>query len=263
MQAFRRLLYSTLGLKGYLTFVRKSFFLAYSNGLLKSKAEYKWHHFVPNIIKEGDTVIDIGANLGYFSSLFCKLAGKTGKVYSVEPVQPFREQLQDQLKNATNSEIIGAALGAENVAEIVLGIPEEVRQLGYLRTGLPSILHGGTDKPDGINTFGASLKKGSELFGGLAKIDYIKCDIEGYETIVFDEMKEIVAQKKPIVQVETWGEQLDTIIALFQSLNFNGFKLYDGKLIPLQQVPKDTWGSDDTLFVPAEKMDRVKRFLKS
>jgi len=189
MQALRRLLYSTLGLKGYLTFVRSSFFLAYKNGLLRNKPEYKWHYFVPNLIRQGDTVIDIGANLGYFSDIFCKLTGKTGKVYSVEPVQPFREQLQQQLKHATNSEILGTALGAENIDEIVLGIPEEVRQLGYLRTGLPSILHGGNDKPDGVHTFGAPLKKGSELFGSLDKIDYIKCDIEGYETIVFDDMK--------------------------------------------------------------------------
>jgi FkbM family methyltransferase len=262
MQALRRLLYSTLGLKGYLTFVRNSFFLAYKNGLLKNKAEYKWHHFVPNIIQQGDTIIDIGANLGYFSDIFCKLAGKTGKVYSVEPVQPFREQLQLQLRNAGNNEIIGSALGAENLDEIVLGIPEEVRQLGYIRTGLPSILHGGTAKPDGVNTFGASLKKGSELFSKLTKIDYIKCDIEGYETIVFDEMKHLIAEKKPIVQVETWGEQLDVIVTLFQSLEFKGFKLYDGKLIPLNEVPKDAWGKDDTLFVPEEKMYRIEKFLK-
>lgn len=263
MQALRRLLYSTLGLKGYLTVVRNGFFLAYKNGLLKNKAEYKWHYFVPNIIQQGDTIIDIGANLGYFSAIFCKLAGKTGKVYSVEPVQPFREQLQQQLKQAGNNEIIGAALGAENVDEIVLGMPPEVRQLGYVRTGLPSILHGGNDKPDGVNTFGAPLRKGSELFGNLGKIDYIKCDIEGYETVVFDEMKQLLMDKKPIVQVETWGERLDKIVALFGSLDFKGFKLYDGKLIALPEVPKDKWAADDTLFVPAEKMAKVQAFIKS
>lgn len=258
----RRLLYSTLGINGYLTVVRKGFFVAFKAGLLKDKAEYKWHHFVHNLIQEGDTIIDIGANLGYFSDAFCKLAGASGKVYSVEPVQPFRLQLQDQLKAATNNQILGFALGEENLDEIVLGIPEEVRSLGYLRTGLPSILHGGTAKPDGKNTFGAALRKGSEVFGGFDKIDYIKCDIEGYETVVFNEMKALIVDKSPLVQVESLGERLDKIVALFDSLNFKGFKLYDSKLIPLTEVSKDKWGADDTLFVPPTKLDKIASFLK-
>lgn len=35
-------------------------------------------------IKEGETVADIGCGSGYFSYRFCKLAGKTGKVYATE-----------------------------------------------------------------------------------------------------------------------------------------------------------------------------------
>ncbi len=35
-------------------------------------------------IKEGETIADIGCGSGYFSYRFCKLAGKTGKVYATE-----------------------------------------------------------------------------------------------------------------------------------------------------------------------------------
>lgn len=37
------------------------------------------------VVKEGMTVVDVGANIGYFSLLSAKLVGKQGKVYSFEP----------------------------------------------------------------------------------------------------------------------------------------------------------------------------------
>lgn len=257
----RRLLFQTLGLNKYLSLLRHFYILAYRNGLLKNKPEYKWHYFVTNLLRGGDTIIDIGANLGYFSYVFCQVAGPAGKVYSVEPVEPFRKQLQKQLRGEKNNTILDFALGEENIDRIVLGIPEEYKQMGYLRHGLTSLLHGKNVEADGRFTFASSLKKGSEAFAGLDKIDYIKCDIEGYETIVFQEMRELIARKKPLVQVESWGEHVNTLYQLFQELGFRGYKLYDGKLQPMETIDKSKWGDDDTLFVPEEKKDRVAPFL--
>ncbi len=36
-------------------------------------------------VKSGNRVIDLGANIGYYSLLFSNLVGKTGAVYSFEP----------------------------------------------------------------------------------------------------------------------------------------------------------------------------------
>jgi predicted methyltransferase len=38
-----------------------------------------------NIVKEGDVVVDLGANVGYFTLLTAKLVGRKGKVYAFEP----------------------------------------------------------------------------------------------------------------------------------------------------------------------------------
>src|SRR5260370_4391252 len=38
-----------------------------------------------SIVKEGDVVVDVGANVGYFTLLAAKLTGSNGKVYAFEP----------------------------------------------------------------------------------------------------------------------------------------------------------------------------------
>lgn len=105
------------------------------------------------------------------------------------------------------------------------------------------------------------MKKGSELFSGLSKVDYIKCDIEGYETVVFPEMQNIIEKYQPLVQLETWGVQLMTMYHFFKGLNFDAYYLENGKLKPLEQKIQSLWGDSDILFVPQQKKDRITPFL--
>jgi FkbM family methyltransferase len=257
MQLFRRFIFRTLGLTGYLSLVRNSFFIAFKLGLLRKNPAMKWHYFVKKLVHKGDKVIDIGANLGYFSNTFCQQVGPSGHVYSVEPVTPFKKQLEKQLSWAKNNTIYNCALGAENIDEIVLGMPEQVRNLGYMRTGLPSILHGENQQADGVNTFASSLRKASELFAHIPVIDYIKCDIEGYEWIVFQEMSALIDEKRPTVQAECWEKNFTEILDFFTAKNYETFKLRAGVLVKLSSLEKNQWGDDDTLFVPKEKVEHL------
>ena len=54
----------------------------------RRKREYHCTNFLLNsgILRKGDVVFDIGANVGYYALMESRLVGETGKVYAAEPV---------------------------------------------------------------------------------------------------------------------------------------------------------------------------------
>lgn len=260
IKQLKSLLFKTLKIDGYLTIIQKSYVLAFDLGFLKRNPAYKWHYFVRDLLKDGDTIIDIGSNLGYFTRQFAKKVKKAGHLYCVEPVQPFQKQLKKLTAGKPNVTLLPYALGEENDKTVTLGIPAAFQQLGYLRHGTTTLLHGG-NSADGKYSFDATMKKGSELFAGLPKLDYIKCDIEGYETVVFPEMRPVIQKYQPLVQLETWGKQLMTMYNFFTEMHFQAYFLEGEKLQPLERKPQARWGESDILFVPASRQERIKPFL--
>lgn len=66
-----------------------------------------------NILKEGDVVLDIGTNIGYYALIESKLVGDQGKVYAVEPISDNINILKRNisLNNCKNIEIFNLAMG--------------------------------------------------------------------------------------------------------------------------------------------------------
>jgi FkbM family methyltransferase len=63
---------------------------------------------------QGKSFLDVGANIGYFSCLFAKLAGPQGKVVSIEPEPRNRHLLERNLRTngLTNVQVLACAAGA-------------------------------------------------------------------------------------------------------------------------------------------------------
>lgn len=256
----KSLLFKILKLDGYLAVVQKSYLAAFRLGLLRNSPAYQWHYFVSSLLKDGDYIVDIGANLGYFTTQFVKKVKNGGRLYCVEPVRPFQKQLKKLIAGKPNVALLPYALGDVNDKTVTLGIPAQFQKLGYLRHGTTTLLHGGSDA-DSKYSFEATMKKGSELFADLPKLDYIKCDIEGYETVVFAEMRNVIEKYQPLVQLETWGEQLTTMYTFFKSLNFQAYFLENKSLKALESKPQARWGESDILFVPPSKRERIATFV--
>ncbi len=260
MDKIKSILYKILGLHQYLQLIQRGFIVGYRSGLLKWNEKYRWHYFVKKLIQPDDTIIDIGANLGYFSITFSRLINSRGALYCVEPVKPYRELLEKKIRKKPNVFILSFALGDHNEKKVNLGMPPMLRHIQYLRHGTVTVLS--EDKTaEGQLLFESEMRKAGDVFSNLQKIDYIKCDIEGYETVVMPELKEILARHKPLVQLETWGEQLPVMLSLFDSLGFEAFHLKDKKLIACQSLDLATISSSDILFVHPERRIKVQPFL--
>jgi FkbM family methyltransferase len=69
-----------------------------------------------NVIKKGDVVLDIGANIGYYALAEARLVGEKGQVYAVEPVASNLELLNKniQLNKLKNVPTFKYAFGDKN-----------------------------------------------------------------------------------------------------------------------------------------------------
>lgn len=245
---FKKILFRLLGQDGFLRLLNKGFHLAYRLGVLRNNPSYAYHYYVAQLIGPTDTVVDIGANLGYYAGIFARLTQNGGRLVCIEPVKPFFEILQSNLHGFQHVTLYNYALGTEEQT-ITMTIP---KQYGYLRTGLASVGNASADPKDYF-TFSAQMRKASELLSGLSKIDYIKMDVEGFEKIILPEMRAIFASRRPILQVELSAENIPLVFELMQDLDYQRLHLHQGQLVkdlPIEQC----YG--DFLFVPAEKEAR-------
>jgi len=254
MVIIKRILYKLLSQRNYLKFLNHSFFTLYKLGWLKNNPAYKYHYFAKKLVAAGDVVIDLGANLGYYTNLFHEWVGKDGDVYAVEPVVPFNEILQWKLNKFSNVTIFPFALGTEE-KDITLIIPKEHK---YLKTGLPHVFEG--DVHGDLDSYGfkfkARMKKGSDLFKDLQRIDFIKCDIEGYEEYVLPELKDILIKHIPIIQVETWGTHKRVVELFLHGIGYLQYELENGKL--KQSDNKDP-NQVDFIFIHPENAKAMQK----
>ncbi|MFN5635275.1 MAG: FkbM family methyltransferase [Flavobacteriia bacterium] len=225
MQRIKKILYKLLSERQYLRVLHRSFYLLYDLKLLKNDKRFKFHYAVKQLIKPEYTVVDIGANLGYFSRNFARLANK-GKVISIEPVPQFFDILDSFMKRYSHSVRYNVALGIEE-GTITMVLP---KSNGMIRTGLPHIAESDEEQKQ-HDTKEVKIVKGSELLSNLDRIDYIKCDIEGYELNVFKEISLLIDRHKPIVQIEIAPKNLDEMSKLFSDLGFVQYGIVNGKIV--------------------------------
>lgn len=123
-------------------------------------------------VRKGDVVVDVGANIGYYTLMFARLVGETGKVYAFEPDPENFALLQS---NVTLN-------GYQNVILVQTAVSNDT---GTTKLHLCEVNKGDHriyDSYDGRPTVEVSTMRLDDYFGGCdVKVDWIKMDIQGAE----------------------------------------------------------------------------------
>lgn len=179
-----------------------------------------------SLLQETDTVLDIGANFGWFSTAFAKKTGSIGRVIAFEPVPNTYQHLIENLR--LNS--LESAVSTHNIA------------LGNT-TGTIDI-HVFSDKGHGFSSISSLGESDFELIKtkitklddfiqehDIQRVNFIKCDVEGAELSVLQGgTKLLQSDKPPILLIElndetsqACGYSAKDIWQLLTSLGYDGF----------------------------------------
>jgi FkbM family methyltransferase len=224
----------------YLALVSKTFIILTDYGFLNQT--YPELFYLKKIIQPGDTVIDIGANLGYYATKMAALVGPTGAVYMVEPVPQFQKTLLKNTKNYHKTcVLIPYALG-DNEQMIAFETP--------LSSGNQ---HHGTTKVAEQNKgdIEVQMKKADDVFGAITtKIKFVKCDVEGHENKLLPAMIATIQAHRPMMQVEVEANNRAFLYDWYQGLDYCVMLLKNGALAPITKNEMLESDKQDFYFLP-------------
>jgi len=153
---------------------------------------------VRRVVQPGDTVLDIGANYGWYTTLFAQLVGDTGHVHAFEPVPSTFERLTEhlQINHFLDRVFSNRSAVGENVGEIDIHVFEE---LSHSRSSI-SILD-----QDRFTSFKAPITDVDAYLEthSTTKVDFLKCDVEGSELMVLKGAQQLLqSTEAPVVLIE-------------------------------------------------------------
>ncbi len=183
------------------------------------------------LLRPGDAVADLGANVGLYTVLFSSLVGSGGIVCSCEPILDNFLILQSVVRKAkmTNVRLFRAALGAHSGSrEMIIPRSDEFAFAGYYQAHFSDgEERGQTERVDVLTL--------DQLWTETAvdHLDFVKCDVEGAELEIFNGGLSVIKAQLPGWLLEVSRPTSDAVFRAFNELGYRAF-VYDGGLLPTE-----------------------------
>jgi FkbM family methyltransferase len=176
---------------------------------------YEWEFatLFQQLVRPGDTVVDIGANIGIHTVRLARIVGPTGMVIAVEAAEDLTSRLQANvfLNELNNVKIVHAAAAAEPGGVISLHRPSP-QQHNQARSSLlakPSLTGDVEQVP---------RESVDNLVRRAGPVRLLKIDVEGAEHQVLQGAIETITRDQPFIVCEVNPEQADLVMEYLNSL---------------------------------------------
>jgi FkbM family methyltransferase len=160
------------------------------------------------LVKPGDRVIDVGANIGAYTKLLSEWVGPEGSVHSYEPIPETCSYLDNNVRKFHMENVI-----VHNVAVS--------SHSGELKMRVPS----GNFYQAELSSEGdisVRLVALDEEFSAPTPVAFIKCDVEGHEREVIEGAIKLIQRDHPAWLIETWDQG---VVQRMKELGYKATKL--------------------------------------
>lgn len=183
-------------------------------------------NFMLRTINKSDTVVDIGANVGFYTMLLSSLTKETGKVIAFEPSEKNVAQIKENqsINGFTNIDIRQKLLGNKNSKEVYYHFSNTDSGTSYARENIPD------DKREYEKKVVFTL---DEELKNISAIKLVKIDVEGFEVKVLKGAQDLLSSNRvrywvveyiPTTYAEA-GESIDTLREYMKQFNLDMFVL--------------------------------------
>lgn len=172
---------------GIRSLARKCGLTRLASRILRSDAyEKRFHDGMIALIRPGDIIWDVGANVGHYAEQFSELVGPAGRVYAIEPSPVNLRPLRDRLTSRKNVTVIALGLGDR---EAIVPFVQGEDSLG----ATSRVTHDRATPTE--SDVRVEIRTGDQLeaSGGASMPCLIKIDTEGYELEVLRGLDRILA----------------------------------------------------------------------
>lgn len=176
---------------------------------------------VKRLVKKNDIVLDIGANIGYYTVIFSHLVGSNGKVLAFEPTKHYRKILKQNLR-------VNRIL---NCKVFDFGLSDRKEQQKICIGDCSATIHWTSDeKPKDTEMIALISLDEFIKSNPLKKINFIKIDVDGHEPLFFKGAWKTLEKYNPVVLMEINQENYlragFTAWDFYDLLKRKGYKIY-------------------------------------
>ena len=204
--------------------------------------------FFARLVMPGMTVVDVGANFGYYTLLFGHAVGPSGHVIAIEPAPSTAAILARTIElnglMGRTQLVVAAAWDRPNIEVQLLVRPEEPKNAAVIGQPRPGSIAVPTTTVDALTR-------------ELTRLDLVKIDAEGAEVAIIAGMRETIARFKPKVLLEFNAARykdpsgflanITEKYRCFRALNFDG----ELETVTRNDVVTTRYGEDWLLFFEA------------